>query len=1142
MRHHQFDSRRSIPWAALCVLLVACGNDAIVGEPVLTGGAGNGDGQTLDGIDGGVSGDVGPDAAGQDAVSGETDADAAVGDDSAAGDAVGETSPSDVIDDAVATDDAVTTDAGDGDAQPDGGDDASQDVGQTDAGDDAAQPADGDDAVQPADGEDAAGDAGPAVDAEDTGADAGQPDTGEDAGPVQDVADAGADAGQPDTAGDGGPSPDAEDASADGGQPDAAGDAGQPDAGDAGSQDAGDAGNDAAVVCVPAQPPVEQCNGADDNCDGKIDEGTCDDANPCTADLCNGAIGAGGSDGCKHESVLGACSDGDSCTVDDACKGGKCAPGPVASCSDGVDCTADDCVPKQGCTHTPKPAFCDDGKLCTADTCIATGCKFSNNTVPCDDNDACTAGDACKDGACQAGSGSACVDNNPCTTDSCSKGVGCVYTPVDAKCDDGNPCSGNDTCIKGTCQGIGGPDCDDKNPCTDDGCSPSNGCLHDANQQACNDGDPCTVGDVCGSGNCKGKGVNSCDDGNACTDDGCKEGKGCVSTDNTASCDDGDTCTEKDTCFLASCKAGPAKACNDGNACTDDACDSKTGCTAKPNTLGCDDGDACTDKDTCDAGKCAGKPLISEGKNGCADANICTNDACDPKVGCTWSANTAACQDGSACTEGDACKAGTCTAGPAKVCDDASVCTTDVCDAAKGCVTSPAPGVAQKACDGTIFGGRCYRGFTQNATFSQASAVCQGWGGTLTSIASAEENAAVRKVADGVCPGGLPWIGLTDAEVEGTWKWLDGTPYGYKNWSPNEPNDYLNSEDAVQMLVAGTWNDAGATGVLGCLVCERSLPIACSDGDACTSSDTCTAAGACKGAGGCDDGNPCTTDSCGGDAKCTSTAVSDGTSCGSGGACSKGVCDLGTDAKPALSCAALLAAVPATKSGTYWLDPDGAGPVAKLQAVCEMSTHGGGWTLIAVVSDDAQATWTWNNRLYFSSNNNTFGSLAALTKDYKSPLYHQLSMQDILFVHAPSGVWAAYGGVGDGKASLAGVVATVGGPHCYIKETDGYAMAAGTLVVGGNLCSTRLYLSPADHDAAPLTCGNDLDPEPSYGPAWSANNGQGCPFDDPGISGGLGPFDNVPTIENGNVGFGHAAGLNKGTIGSGQNRMWIGVR
>jgi hypothetical protein len=53
--------------------------------------------------------------------------------------------------------------------------------------------------------------------------------------------------------------------------------------------------------------------------------------------------------------------------------------------------------------------------------------------------------------------------------------------------------------------------------------------------------------------------------------------------------------------------------------------------------------------------------------NGCDDANPCTDDLCDPVVGCVHYNNSSACNDGNPCTTDDVCHTGTCVGGDAAI-------------------------------------------------------------------------------------------------------------------------------------------------------------------------------------------------------------------------------------------------------------------------------------------------------------------------------------------------------------------------------------------------------------------------------------------------------------------------------------------
>jgi len=452
--------------------------------------------------------------------------------------------------------------------------------------------------------------------------------------------------------------------------------------------------------------PCEEGNlcSASDTCKGGICTAgqpvNCNDGNGCTDDACSPG------QGCIHSNNAMPCSDGDACTVGDVCAGGSCTAGKPADCNDANLCTTDACSPKIGCEHEPNqlpcddanlctqkdqcgggwcnpgPAIdCDDGNACTVDACAAqAGCTHKPFVGACSDGNPCTLNDACADGKCQSGPLVVCDDKNPCTDDSCTAAGTCAFVPNAGKCSDGNACTTGDFCAGGVCQSTGLMSCDDANPCTDDSCDSANGCGYVLNQAPCSDGNPCTVGDKCDQGLCTSGTYQDCDDSNPCTKDSCGPAGTCQHAAKTGACDDGNACTQQDTCVDGACKPTGMLQCDDGNSCTSDACDPVLGCTYKPKSGLCEDGNVCTLADQCQGGKCVSGGLLQ-----CNDYNGCTDDACDPQVGCVFTANGAACDDSNACTSGDVCKLGACAPGNPVDCGDANVCTDDSCVPATGC-------------------------------------------------------------------------------------------------------------------------------------------------------------------------------------------------------------------------------------------------------------------------------------------------------------------------------------------------------------------------------------------------------------------------------------------------------------------------
>ncbi len=582
-------------------------------------------------------------------------------------------------------------------------------------------------------------------------------------------------------------------------------------------------------------------------------------AKDCTTQACDPATG-----GCVPGVAAdgSACSDGDPCSVDDVCKAGSCTAGKAVC----------------GCKVTADCAASDDGNPCNGSLycdiqATPPVCKVFAPSVPtCDTS---------KDGACKA------TSCDPTTG-------GCVTLPIQgtAVCDDGNDCSGGDTCANGSCVGattvctcVSDADCaahDPKNLCLGSlycdtskpgafVCRPN-----PATPIVC----PSHLDTVCSKNRCQPS------DG-SCKFEPAMDGTSCNA--------DGNPCTQGDSCQSGSCKVGP-------NVCP---------CEADADCKGSEDGDFCNGTLYCDTGAepkvCTVNPktvvTCPGGQFGPCKANLC-----QPKTGlCAPSnlTNGVSCDaDGNACTIGDACSGGTCVAGPSacacnvdadcKAFDDGDLCNgVPYCDKTAlpyACKPNPATVVT---CD-------------PSKDTDCSVAVCDPAKGTC-SPAPVDNNTpcddgqpcTVGDVCtNGSCTPGVSSCGCTsDAQCD---QIDDGNPCNgvlacdktALPWTCKpKAGSVVVCPDLQLPCAAMVCQPSSGTCIAEPILAKAGKP--CEDGDACTDKQTCVGL-LCSGGvlKTCDDGKICTLDSCDSTLGCQNKALT-GPPCqvdGAAGLCNQGVC------------------------------------------------------------------------------------------------------------------------------------------------------------------------------------------------------------------------------------------------------------
>ncbi|KAF5897208.1 C-type lectin domain family 4 member E-like isoform X1, partial [Clarias magur] len=97
----------------------------------------------------------------------------------------------------------------------------------------------------------------------------------------------------------------------------------------------------------------------------------------------------------------------------------------------------------------------------------------------------------------------------------------------------------------------------------------------------------------------------------------------------------------------------------------------------------------------------------------------------------------------------------------------------------------------------------------ETKTWTESRQNCMDKGADLVIINSGEEQEFIITLMENIKEA---WIGLSDRDTEGKWKWVDGTEQTSNTgfWYEGEPNDESNNEDCGEIFTFSdkkAWND-----------------------------------------------------------------------------------------------------------------------------------------------------------------------------------------------------------------------------------------------------------------------------------------------------------------------------------------------
>ena len=117
--------------------------------------------------------------------------------------------------------------------------------------------------------------------------------------------------------------------------------------------------------------------------------------------------------------------------------------------------------------------------------------------------------------------------------------------------------------------------------------------------------------------------------------------------------------------------------------------------------------------------------------------------------------------------------------------------------------------------DALHFNGRWYRVYLEPVNREMAERRCVVLGGRLATVPDAPKWEFLKPVSKGL----RLWLGASDAETEGLWKWVDGSAVTFTAWHRRQPDNGWSIQNYLCTVNNG-WDDVAKKDKLVGFICE----------------------------------------------------------------------------------------------------------------------------------------------------------------------------------------------------------------------------------------------------------------------------------------------------------------------------------